>query len=108
MLGLWLNVPQAILAVDSLAFTKNHQEMSIECFANFWVFQGEFALLRSCTGTIRRVSVDCSESALLFCSQELREQRQSDDLNRAFSAGILDSTNPGAMPQARRELRLWR
>ena len=32
--------------------------------------------------------VDCSENALLFCSQEPREQRQSDDLNRAFSAGI--------------------
>ena len=56
MLGLWLNVPQAILAVDSLLFTKNHQEMSIQCFANFWVFQREFSIRRSCTGTIRRVT----------------------------------------------------
>src|SRR6476659_4091583 len=39
-LGLWLNVPQAILAVDSLSFTKNHQEMSIQCFANFWISSG--------------------------------------------------------------------
>ena len=69
MLGLWLNVPQAVLAVNSLSFTKNHQEMSIQCFANFWVFPEGSTPRRGHGGTIRMDDVDCFESALPLCSR---------------------------------------
>ena len=57
-LGLWLNVPQAILAVDSPAFTKNHQEMSIQCFANFWIFSGRLNRGIRSISRLRRDNLD--------------------------------------------------
>jgi hypothetical protein len=74
-LGLWLNVPRAVLAVDSLSFTKNHQEMSTQCFANFWVFSEGSAPRRNCGGTIRTDDVDCCGRRPPLRSPESREQK---------------------------------
>ena len=57
-------------------------------FCKFLDFSGEFAGTPKLHRHNSTGDVDCSENALLFCSQEPREQRQSGDLNRAFSAGI--------------------
>jgi hypothetical protein len=106
-LGLWLNVPRAVLAVDSLSFTKNHQEMSTQCFANFWVFSEGSAPRRNCGGTIRTDDVDCCGRRPPLRSPESREQKTIHRTESRFRRWCLDSINPGAIARARRELRPW-
>jgi len=69
-------VPQAFLAVDSLSFTKNHREMSIQCFANFQIFSERLNLdplyVEAAAGQVARMTWTGLRSALPLRSPESR------------------------------------
>jgi len=111
-LGLWLNVPRAVLAVDSLSFTKKHQEMSIQCFAHFWIFSErlnrgnpfyvEAAARQFGRMTWTGVGGDC------LCAPQRAASKTMHRAESRFRRWCLDSINPWAIARARRELRPWR
>ena len=68
----------------------------------------ESVLRRGCGATIWTDDVDCCGRRPPLRSPESREQKLYTELNRAVGAGVLDSINPGAIAQARRELCPWR